>query len=174
MDSVDAKIAAPQAAGGTSDGPFAERARGVLTDIVRLIGAPADVVARPEAECVVLDLQGDNGGLLIGRHGQTLDALEYIVNRIVCRDGIDGPRIVVDSNDYRARHRSLLEDLARSKAAEAKRRNRAVHLNPMSSQDRRIIHMFLQEDPSLRTESSGDGYERHVVIVPVHHGGCET
>jgi spoIIIJ-associated protein len=126
---------------------------------------PAAVNARQEDEQVVLELTGDSSGILIGRRGQMLDALEYLLNRVVAREGEPG-RIIVDSQNYRARRRQSLEDLARRMGEQAKRKRKAIALNPMSPRDRRIVHLALQEDPALSTRSSGKGYFRKLIIIP--------
>jgi spoIIIJ-associated protein len=142
-----------------------EHAVQTLQEIVNLMEVPAVVNAREENEQVVLELTGDSSGILIGRRGQMLDALEYLLNRVAAREGESG-RIVVDSQNYRARRRQSLEDLARRMGEQAKRKRKAIALNPMSPRDRRIVHLALQEDPALNTRSSGKGYFRKLIIVP--------
>jgi spoIIIJ-associated protein len=142
-----------------------EHAAQTLREIVNLMEVPATVNTRREEEHVLLELTGDSSGILIGRRGQMLDALEYLLNRVVARAG-DSSRIVVDSQNYRARRRRSLEDLARRMGEQAKKRRKAIALNPMSPRDRRIVHMVLQEDPSLSTRSSGKGYFRKLIIIP--------
>ena len=159
----------PQAASAppmpAQTGKAIERAAETLQEIVNLMEVPATVDTRQEDDQVVLELKGDSSGILIGRRGQMLDALEYLLNRVVARAGASG-RIVVDSQNYRARRRRSLEDLARRMGEQAKKRRKAIALNPMSPRDRRIVHMVLQEDPSLSTRSSGKGYFRKLIIVP--------
>ena len=142
-----------------------ERAARTLEEIVKLMEVPATVTTRQEEDNVLFELTGDSSGILIGRRGQTLDALEYVLNRIVARDS-ESTRIVVDSQNYRARRRQSLEELARRMGEQAKKKRKAVTLNPMSPRDRRIVHLALQEDPSLSTRSSGKGYFRKLVIIP--------
>jgi spoIIIJ-associated protein len=148
------------------DSPGAEHARAVLQRIVDLIGVEAEVLVKEEEGRLLLDLTGDSSGVLIGRRGQTLDALEYMLNRIVSRDEGASTHILVDSHNYRARRREALEGLARRMAEQAKRKRKAVTLNPMSPRDRRIVHVLLQEDPALATKSSGKGYFRRLIIIP--------
>jgi len=143
----------------------AERAADVLREILRRMGVDATVTVRREGEQDLLELCGDASGFLIGRRGQMLDALEYFLNRAVARDGGEG-RLVVDSQNYRARRRQSLEDLARRTAEQAKKKRRPIALNPMSPRDRRIVHMILHGDPALTTKSSGKGYFRKLVIIP--------
>ena len=155
---------------GAASAPAADesagRAADVLREIARLMEVETDVVATHQDESLVLELTGDTSGVLIGRRGQMLDALEYVLNRIVSRDLGTSERIVVDSQNYRARRRDALEELARRMAAQAKKKQRPVTLNPMSPRDRRIVHLALQADPSLSTRSSGNGYFRKLIIFP--------
>jgi spoIIIJ-associated protein len=105
--------------------------------------------------------------MIIGRRGQTLDALEHLVNRIVLRDEADaGVRIALDVEGYRERRQESLEQLARRLAAKARETGRAVTLNPMSPRDRRIVHLALESDPGVSTASEGEGHYRRLVIAP--------
>lgn len=153
---------APSAA----DRHIGERARQVLQEILSHMDVRADVNVKEEDGRTLLELTGDSSGLLIGRRGQMLDALEYLLNRIVARDEGGSTRVVIDSQNYRARRREALEDLARRMGEQAKKRRRPVALNPLSPRDRRIVHVILQADPSLTTKSSGKGYLRRLIIIP--------
>jgi spoIIIJ-associated protein len=104
---------------------------------------------------------------LIGRHGQTLDALEYLLNRVLARKLRDAPPISVDTESYRARRRRQLHRMALSKGEQAKREHVVVTLDPMPPRDRRIVHLALKEDPLVTTRSSGDGFLRSIQIVPI-------
>ena len=143
-----------------------ERAREVLEAILRHLEVQAEVNVRHVDNDVLFDLTGDSSGVLIGRRGQMLDALEYLLNRVAARDEGGSARIVVDSENYRARRREALEELARRMGEQAKKKQKAVTLNPMSPRDRRIVHLILQEDSSLVTKSSGKGYFRKLIIIP--------
>lgn len=143
-----------------------DRGREVLQEILRRIGVDVTVAADPSGREARLAISGDPGGLLIGRHGQTLDALEYVLNLILARVE-DGPgRISVDSENYRVRRRQGLEELARRMADRARERGKPVTMNPMNPRDRRIVHLALQNDPSVSTRSTGEGALRRLVIVP--------
>ncbi len=146
-----------------------QRAQSVLQEIINHIGVAAGVTTRQDEEHTILEITGDTTGMLIGRRGQMLDALEYIVNRIVARDEM-GAHFVVDSQDYRARHRKSLEDLAHRMGEQAKKKRKAVTLNPLSPRDRRILHMTLRDDPALTTKSAGEGYYRKLIIIPTGAG----
>ncbi len=141
-------------------------AREVLETILGHIDVEASVRAGTDGDHVTLEIDGDSSGLLIGRKGQMLDALEYIIGRILARDEHRTVHVVVDSQGYRERRQASLEELARRMAAEARRRRRAVTLNPMSPRDRRIVHLALQDEAGLTTRSAGQGHYRKLVIVP--------
>ena len=147
---------------------FQGRCKSSLEGILLRLGVSCTVEIRPGAEpgIVILDVTGESEGLLIGRRGQTLDALEYLVNRMVGRD--DGPpgRAVIDVEHYRDRRREHLTGMARRLAEKAKQTGRPVTLNPMSPRDRRVVHMALQGDAAVTTRSEGDGQYRQVTILP--------
>jgi spoIIIJ-associated protein len=149
-----------------SDPQVAESARKTLQDILRLLEVEATVDLKEESERILLDIKGDGSGLLIGRKGQTLDALEYLINKIVHKDAEDKKRIVVDTENYRFRREDSLVKLAQRLAEKAKRLGRPVTISPMSAHDRRIIHLALQDDKTLRTWSTGSGLYRKVIISP--------
>jgi spoIIIJ-associated protein len=148
------------------DGESFERARSLLAEITRQMGIDVSVEAIEEPDGPRLALSGDKSGILIGRRGQTLDALEYIVNRIVARSEEHHERIVVDSENYRLRRRESLQDLARRTAARVRERGKAVTLNAMSPRDRRVVHLALEGEPSVTTRSSGTGFFRRLTVLP--------
>ena len=143
-----------------------ERAASVLKAIVAHLGVEVHIAMRPQTDHVLIELGGDTSGVLIGRRGQMLDALEYILNRIMLQDDDGATRFMLDSQDYRARHQSALEGLARRTAQDAKEKHRSAMLHPMSPRDRRIVHLVLNDVPGLTTKSAGKGYLRRVVIIP--------
>jgi len=143
-----------------------EATREVLEQTVRLIGTEASVSISRDNLGVCLQIDGDESGILIGRRGQTLDALEYMINRVASRDTGHTTRIVVDSHGYRQRRRESLEAMARRMGDRATERGKTVTMNPMSPRDRRIVHLALQDNPGLETRSSGKGYFRKLLIIP--------
>ncbi len=157
---------APRREVATEDHHGIERARQVLEAILRHLEVQAQVNVQHVDDEVLFNLTGDSSGVLIGRRGQMLDALEYLLNRVAARDEGGSARIVVDSENYRARRREALEELARRMGDQAKKKRKAITLNPMSPRDRRIVHLILQEDSSLVTKSSGKGYFRKLIIIP--------
>ncbi|HLY38707.1 MAG TPA: RNA-binding cell elongation regulator Jag/EloR [Candidatus Binatia bacterium] len=147
---------------------FRERARTVLTELLRHLDAECSIAVAPgeDVGTVLLAVTGDSGGLLIGRRGQTLDALEYIVNRIVAREDGEAGRVVIDVERYRERRQEYLTTLAQRLADKVRHTGRVVTLNPMSPRDRRIVHLALRSDAAVATRSQGDGHYRRILIVP--------
>lgn len=146
-----------------------QRAKTVLAEILHLmgVGVSIEVKSGETPEEIILDVRGENGGLLIGRKGQTLEALQYLVTRIVSeRSGEEGPHIVVDTENYRERRRKSLEDMALRLGEKAKRQRKTVTVDALSAADRRIIHAALKDDPWLTTKSLGQGPYRRLLIVP--------
>ena len=148
---------------------LAEKARTALGDILRLMGVQATVETKSGSarDELVLEIQTENSGLLIGRKGQTLEALQYLITRIAGeRAGGEGPHIVVDVENYRERRRKSLEDMALRLGEKAKRQRKTVTVDALSAADRRIIHAALQDDPWVTTRSLGQGSYRRLLIIP--------
>jgi spoIIIJ-associated protein len=150
---------------------LAQEAREVLVKVLALMDERAEVLRiHGDSESVELEIKGDGSGILIGRHGQTLDALEYLVNRIVARRIRDAAPVVLETESYRARRRQQLHRMALSMGERAKRDHRPMTLDPMPPRDRRVVHLALKDDPMLTTRSSGDGFLRSIEIVPAGGG----
>ena len=156
----------PIAQEARTDRQASETARRILQDLLRLLEVEAVVDLKEDGERILLNIRGDGSGLLIGRKGQTLDAIEYLINKIVHRDAEDKKRIVVDTENYRFRREDSLVKLAKRLGEKAKRLGRPVTISPMSAHDRRIVHLALEEDKGLRTWSTGTGLYRKVIISP--------
>jgi len=114
----------------------------------------------------VLDIQGRDLGVLIGRHGETLDALQYIARLIISREMQGRANIVLDVEGYKTRREVALRKLAQTMAAQARQMGRTMTLEPMPPNERRIIHITLRDDDTVTTESVGTGDQRRVTIVP--------
>ena len=115
---------------------------------------------------LILDITGDNLAILIGRHGKTLDALQFIISAITTRTlGFRYP-VVVDVEGYKNRQRQKLESIAQSAANRAVNQQRGIKLRPMTPYERRIVHLALRNDPDVETASEGEGSARHVVVIP--------
>ena len=119
----------------------------------------------PEVGGPIIDLNGDDSGLLIGRRGQTLQALQFLVNLIV-RKEFEDVRVALDVERYRERRETSLRDMASKVAARVVQTSRSVTLEAMSPADRRIVHTTLTDFPGVTTESMGVGEERKVTIMP--------
>jgi len=113
----------------------------------------------------IIDLAGEDSGLLIGRRGQTLQALQFLVNLIV-RKQFEGVRVVLDVENYRQRRELQLREMATTIAKRVAETNRSITLEPMPPADRRIIHTSLTDHPGVSTESTGEGEARKVTIMP--------
>jgi spoIIIJ-associated protein len=141
-------------------------AKTVLERIVGGISVSATVEGRVEGETIYLNIKGDGSGLLIGRHGQTLDAIQYIVGRIVGKQLGEKHMVVVDTERYRERRKENLEQLAHRMGEKAKSTGRPVSLQPMSASDRRIVHLALKHDREIETRSEGEGGLKNIKIIP--------
>jgi spoIIIJ-associated protein len=147
----------------------AERAKQALEEILNRMGVNATVQQKSAAKGdeIILEIRADNSGLLIGRKGQTLEALQYLITRIGGeRQGVEGPHIVVDIENYRERRRRSLEDMALRLGEKAKRQRKTVTVDALSAADRRIVHAALQDDPWVSTKSLGQGSYRRLLIIP--------
>ncbi len=118
-----------------------------------------------EQKYLDIDLSGDEMGVLIGKRGQTLDSLQYLVSLVVNKESDEYIRVKVDTENYRKRRKETLESLAKNIAYKVKRTKRPVSLEPMNPYERRIIHSTLQNDKFVTTHSEGDEPFRHVVIT---------
>jgi len=136
-----------------------------LQDIATSMKMDIQVERVDSADGVVLQLSShDDVGVLIGRRGQTLDALQYLVNIAVHRIGDSHVRIILDAENFRERRKKTLEELASRLADKAIRTGRDVMLEPMPSHERKIIHTYLQDHPEVRSYSKGEEPNRRIVI----------
>ena len=120
----------------------------------------------PDVGGPIIDLTGEDSGLLIGRRGQTLQALQLLVNMIVRNALGENVRVVLDVERYRERRENSLRDMASKVAARVVQTSRSVTLEPMTPADRRIVHTTLTDHPGVTTESTGEGEGRKVTIMP--------
>jgi spoIIIJ-associated protein len=149
------------------DVDFAQR---TLEEILALIPLEATVAASRGEGRITLRVQGDRSGLLIGRKGNTLDALQFLVNKIVSKALDKKIDVVIDSENYRRRREDSLTQLALKMGDKAKRIKKPVTTNPMNPHDRRLIHLALKDDPHVETRSRGEGVLKRVVIIPKDKG----
>ena len=147
-------------------GSPAARVERLLERICADLGVSATVTVSDEEEAIVARVSGPDLGLLIGRHGQTIDAIQYLVNAIVWRDEDPRRDVVVDAAGYRDRRESALRRTAERAARDALRSGGAVALEPMSASDRKTVHRALSERTDVETASEGAEPTRHVVVRP--------
>lgn len=135
-----------------------------LRDVARAIGLDVEISARRDEEYLFFDIRGDELGILIGRRGLTLDALQYLTNLAAGRASNERQRIVVDVEGYRRRREETLQRLAERLAEKVRRSGQSMELEPMSAHERRVIHLALQNSPYVTTYSEGEEPFRKVVI----------
>lgn len=123
------------------------------------------VAVNEEEHIIEVELKGDDMGILIGKRGQTLDALQYLTNLAINKHSDEYYKVKIDTEDYRKRRKETLENLAKNIAYKVKRTKRPVSLEPMNPFERRIIHSALQNDRYVTTHSEGDEPYRHVVVT---------
>lgn len=154
--------------------PQVDLAAQVVDDVLRILDVPGEITIRePEtigdgrgAALAVIDITGDEMGVIIGRRGETLLALQYLVNQIVARRYPGSPLITIDAAHYRRRREEQLVGLAKRMADRVRRTRQPITLEPMPPAERRIIHLTLVDDPDVMTYSTGEGASRKVVIAP--------
>ncbi len=145
-----------------------ELSREVLQRIVDAITSDATITAEETNGRIVLNVNGGNAGALIGKKGQTLEAIQSLVDKIVNKQHRhdDRIRVLVDVEGYLATRKINLEKLAQRLADKSKRIRKPISLGQMNGYDRRIVHLALKDDPEVKTKSRGEGYMRKLVIFP--------
>jgi len=144
-----------------------DKAKDFLGNVFEAMNLKVDVIVKYDEleRNMDIDLKGDEMGVLIGKRGQTLDSLQYLVSLVVNRDSENYIRVKVDTENYRQRRKDTLENLAKNIAFKVKRSKRSVSLEPMNPYERRIIHSVLQNDKYVTTHSEGDEPFRRVVVT---------
>lgn len=144
-----------------------DTAKDFLNEVFRAMDLTVvvDVKYNEADSSMEVDLSGDEMGVLIGKRGQTLDSLQYLVSLVVNKNVENYIRVKVDTENYRQRRKETLENLAKNISYKVKRTKRPVSLEPMNPYERRIIHSALQNDKYVTTHSEGDEPFRHVVVV---------
>ena len=148
-----------------------DKARAFLDDVFAAMHMTVlvEVSFNEEEKVMDIELKGDDMGVLIGKRGQTLDSLQYLVSLVVNRDSDDYIRVKVDTENYRKRRKETLENLAKNIAYKVKRTKKAVALEPMNPYERRIIHSALQSDRYVTTHSEGEEPYRRVVVTLIRN-----
>ncbi|MEE8518747.1 MAG: RNA-binding cell elongation regulator Jag/EloR [Dehalococcoidia bacterium] len=154
----------------TGDNTSARLALGVVERMLKMVEVDAWPTIRSSGggpdEPAVIDIQGEDAGLIIGHRGETLRALQFLVNLTINRMQDEPTSVIVDVEQYRERRSRQVRILAERSAERAVSSGSPVPMDPMSPADRRVVHMTLDDDKSVTTESYGEGSERHVVITP--------
>ena len=146
----------------------ADTAIAVIKDILNYFSVGEVTIDEYEGDEgeLILDITGDDTAVLIGRHGKTLESLQFLISAIVVRKiGFHYP-VVIDVEGYKSRQRQKLEAIAHSSANRAVKEHRNIKLRPMTPYERRIVHMALRDDDRVETESEDEGAARHIVIYP--------
>ena len=158
---------APKAAQAeVAPGSAEEKARTFLADVTRLMGVEVTInVHRDDEGNVRVDMFGDTLGILIGRRGETLDALQYLTSLYVNRGQEEYTRVTLDTENYRAKREEALRRLANRMANRCVKTGRKVVMEPMNPYERRILHSALQQNDAVTTHSEGEEPNRHVVIT---------
>jgi spoIIIJ-associated protein len=145
-----------------------EEAREALAGILERMEMDAEVKPKVIDSAAYLDIKGDGSGLLIGKRGQTLDALQFVVNKIINKPDRrkEKVEVIVDTENYRLRRREQFREKAIRKCRQAKKSLRPVSFEPMPANERRLVHMILSDDREIYTKSVGEGPRRHVIVYP--------
>jgi spoIIIJ-associated protein len=147
----------------------AERVRAVVGRIVQALGLRASVDIEEGEDEIRATVNGDDLGLLIGKHGTTIDAVQHLAFRVASRGLEERKQVVVDAAGYRDRREAALHRIADRAVSEALRFSRAVELEPMRPGERKVVHLYLRDRTDIDTHSEGDEPERRLVVTPVEH-----
>jgi spoIIIJ-associated protein len=145
----------------------AERIEELLDTVAEALGLDADVEVVEEPGHIRAVLHGDDLGLFIGRHGQTIDAVQHLAYKVAAHTASPAPKVEVDAAGYRERRRQALERQADQAADDALRGGRPVALDAMSATERKVVHEYLKERAGVETYSEGTEPDRHLVVAPV-------
>ncbi|MBM4329030.1 MAG: KH domain-containing protein [Deltaproteobacteria bacterium] len=145
-----------------------DQAKEILAQLLEKMSVPAQVETRILHGAIYLDIRGDGSGLLIGKNGQTLNALQFIVNKMVNKSALAGEKveIIVDTENYRRRKTEKLKEKAMKLCAKAKNSLKPAVSDPMPAGERRIIHLILAEDRDVYTKSYGEEPRRRIIVYP--------
>ena len=149
-----------------SDSEAAARVRRMLEEIVEAVGVGAEIDVSEDATGIHANLDGEDLGLLIGRHGQTIDAIQHLAYRIAYRGEEDRKRVTVDAAGYRERRAALLQQDADEAVEEVLRTGEPVSLDAMNAVERRVVHEYLRDREGIETFSEGAEPDRHLVVAP--------
>jgi spoIIIJ-associated protein len=149
-----------------SESDASARVLRMLEEIVRAVGVDAEVAVTEDADGVHANIDGDDLGLLIGRHGQTIDAIQHLAYRVAYRGEEERKRVTVDAAGYRERRAALLQQDADEAVEEVLRTGDAVALDAMNAVERRVVHEYLRDRDGIETYSEGTEPDRYLVVAP--------
>ena len=142
-----------------------DKAEGFLRNVYSAMGMDVELISNYDGEVLNVQMNGDDMGILIGKRGQTLDSLQYLVSLVVNKGSSSYVRVKIDTENYRERRKATLENLAKNISVKVRKTRQSVYLEPMNPYERRIIHSALQGDPFVTTHSEGEEPDRKVVVT---------
>ena len=142
-----------------------DKAQNFLRDVYSAMGMDVELICNYDGEVLNVQMNGDDMGILIGKRGQTLDSLQYLVSLVVNKGSSTYVRVKLDTENYRERRKATLENLAKNISVKVRKTRQSVYLEPMNPYERRIIHSALQGDPFVTTHSEGEEPDRKVVVT---------
>ena len=148
-----------------------KRALGFLRMLLEKMDMKAEVIVAPddgesEEDEIRFEIEGPDAGRIIGKRGSVLEAIQYLTTRVIHKPGELRKHVSVDAEGYRARHEDQLAEMARRLGARVAKEGKIITFDPMNARDRRVVHRALEGFPGVRTESSGQGSDRRVQIIP--------
>lgn len=149
-----------------SSGELLQEVEELAEKVIAAMGFEARVDVYETEECIAVDVSSDNTALFIGQKGETIDALQFLINSIIYKKRPFHKRIVLDSEGYRQRRVEAIQGMAHRTARRALRERRRIEMPPMSPPERRIVHLYLRDNPKVTTASEGKGEGRRVVVYP--------
>lgn len=152
----------------------AAKAKRILEGLLAHMRIESPVGAEEKEETIILNIQGDGSGLLIGKRGQNLDAIQYFVNKAIHHTANGRKMIVIDTEGYRKRREESLIALAAQTGEKVKKTRKPATMGHMNAHDRRIVHLALQNDNALATRSRGEGEYRSILVLPARREAEET
>jgi spoIIIJ-associated protein len=149
-----------------------ESAEEILSNILKLMKLSSQLHVTEEKNSLVIDIEtAGSDGLLIGKGGATLSALEYVINRMLQRGSRRSPRVVLDVSGYKRRREDFLKNKALSLADQVKSAGKQIAMEPLDAADRRVVHAVLKQVPGVETSSVGHGRVKSIVVAPAKEGG---
>ena len=150
---------------------WVEVAKELMQGLLQRLGIETEVEGTVKEGDIYLEVKSDDGGILIGKHGRTLESLQIIISRMVNKQIKKPVRVILDVGGYKKRRTDSLEKMAGRLGQNVKRTAKEVTIGPFNAHDRRIIHIALKEDLSLKTESLGEGEWKKIKIIPARQEG---